>query len=108
EVCRRLREWSKTPVIALSIRTDKYIKLAAFEAGADDYITKPFDMDELEARINAVLRRSAIQEADTPSGEIHVHDLGINLLRRRVTLGEEEIHLTPTEYELLRLLATHA
>ncbi len=107
EVCRRLREWSKTPVIALSVRTDKHVKLAAFEAGADDYITKPFDMDELDARINAVLRRSAIQEADTPSAEIRVHDLVINLLKRRVTLGEEEIHLTPTEYELLRLLAIH-
>jgi two-component system, OmpR family, KDP operon response regulator KdpE len=107
EVCRSLREWSKTPVIALSIRTDKHVKLAAFEAGADDYITKPFDMDELEARIRAVLRRSAMQEADAPSGEIQVHDLVINLIKRRVVLNGDEVHLTPTEYELLRLLATH-
>src|SRR6185295_17736089 len=74
EFCRSVREWSKTPVIALSVRTDKHVKLAAFEAGADDYMTKPFDMDELDARINAVLRRSAIQEAHTPSAEIRVHE----------------------------------
>lgn len=106
-VCRSLREWSKTPIIALSIRTDKQVKLAAFESGADDFVTKPFDMDELDARIQAVLRRSAIQEADTPSGEIHAPGLVINLLKRRVSLNGEEVHLTPTEYELLRLLATH-
>ncbi len=107
EVCRRLREWSKTPIIALSVRTDKQGKLAAFEAGVDDYVTKPFDMDELEARIQAVLRRSAIAEADTPSAEIRTHDLVINLIKRRVSLNGEELHLTPTEYDLLRLLATH-
>ncbi len=107
EVCRSLREWCKTPIIAVSIRRDKQSKLAAFEAGVDDYVTKPFDMDELDARIQAVLRRIAVGEAGGPSAEIHIRDLVINLVKRRVSLNDEELHLTPTEYDLLRLLATH-
>jgi two-component system KDP operon response regulator KdpE len=108
EVCRRLREWNKTPIIMLTVRDEKPIRLAALNVGADDYITKPFDMDELEARIRAVLRRGAMEETQSPGGEIRVHDLVIDLVNRRVTLGGESIHLTPKEYELLRLLATHA
>lgn len=107
-VCRQLREWNKTPIIMLTVRDEKPIRLAALNAGADDYITKPFDMDELEARIRAVLRRSAMEEAQSPGGEIRIHDLVIDLVNRRVILGEEYVHLTPKEYELLRLLATHA
>lgn len=107
EVCRRLREWSKTPVIMLTVRDEKRIKLAALNAGADDYITKPFDMDEVEARIRAVLRRSIYESGDSAQGEILVHDLAIDLLNRRVILAEEEIHLTPKEYDLLKLLATN-
>ncbi len=105
EVCKLLREQRKTPVIALSIRTEKQVKLAAFEAGADDYVTKPFDMEELEARIKAILRRS--EGVDSLSGEIQVHDLVINFVKRRVSLNGENLELTPTEYDLLRLLASH-
>ena len=106
DVCRQLRLYSRTPVIMLTVRDEKQIKLQALNAGADDYITKPFDMDELDARIRAVLRR-ADEKARLSPGEIHVHQLSIDLTKRRVSLRGEEIHLTPTEYELLRLFATH-
>ena len=87
EVCRLLREWSKIPIIMLTVRDEKQMKLAALNAGADDYVTKPFDMEELEARIRAVLRRSAYESANASSGEIHVHDLTIDLVKRRVVLN---------------------
>lgn len=106
-VCQRLREWSTTPVIMLTVRDEKHMRLAALNAGADDYITKPFDMDELEARIRAVLRRSATKETHTGNGEIHVHDLVIDLVNRRVILHGTDVHLTPKEYDLLKLLATN-
>jgi two-component system KDP operon response regulator KdpE len=106
EVCRQVREWSKTPIIMLTVRDEERVKLAAFNAGADDYVTKPFGMDELEARIRAVLRRSAYEGANSSSGAIHVHDLTIDLVNRRVLLGDDEVHLTPKEYDLLKLLAT--
>jgi two-component system KDP operon response regulator KdpE len=107
KVCQDLREWSKIPIIVLSVREDKKTKVAALNAGADDYLTKPFDMEELEARIRAVLRRSTAVEAGNPMSEICIHDLSLDLVKRRVMLKGEEIHLTPKEYELLRLLATH-
>jgi two-component system KDP operon response regulator KdpE len=107
EVCRQLREWSKTPIIVLTVHDEKQIKLAALSAGADDYVTKPFDMEELEARIRAVLRRSAYETASTSSEKIHIHDLTIDLVNRRVVLGSDEVHLTPKEYDLLKLLATN-
>jgi two-component system KDP operon response regulator KdpE len=108
EVCRQLREWSKIPIIMLTVRDEKQMKLTALNAGADDYITKPFDMEELEARIRAVLRRSAYEGANSSTGEIHIHDLAIDLINRRVTLMDEEVHLTPREYALLKVLATNA
>jgi two-component system, OmpR family, KDP operon response regulator KdpE len=107
EVCRQLREWNKTPIIMLSIRNDEKTKVTALDAGADDYLTKPFGMDELRARIQAILRRSALEPVSTPAAEIRVGDLSIDLTNRRVTVGGEEVHLTPKEYDLLRLLATH-
>jgi two-component system KDP operon response regulator KdpE len=107
EICRQLRAQSKTPIIILTARDEKPIKLAAFNAGADDFVTKPFDMEELEARIHAVLRRSAYEGAKSSSGEIHVGELEIDLIKRRVTLGGNEVHLTPREYDLLRVLATN-
>lgn len=108
DVCRQLRSMTSTPIIMLTVRDEKPIRLAAFNEGADDYITKPFDMDELDARISAVLRRSAIEETHSTSGEIHVHDLLIDLVKRQVMVGGLPIHLTPKEYELLRLLSTNA
>jgi two-component system KDP operon response regulator KdpE len=107
EVCRRLREWSKIPVIMLSVHNEEKTKVTALYAGADDYLTKPFGMEELQARIVAVLRRVPA-EADFPStAHIDVGELHIDLANRTVHVGEEEVHLTPTEYDLLRLLATH-
>jgi two-component system KDP operon response regulator KdpE len=107
EVCEQLREWSKTPIIMLTVRDEKQMKLAALNAGADDYVTKPFDMDELEARIRAVIRRATHEGGKSLSGEIHVKDLVIDLVNRRVMLSGESIHLTPKEYDLLKLLATN-
>jgi len=107
EVCRELREWSKVPIIMLSVRGDERTKVTALNAGADDYLTKPFGMEELKARIQAILRRSAIEPASTPAASIDVGDLHIDLANRRVLVEGEEVHLTPKEYELLRILATH-
>lgn len=108
EVCRRLREWSKTPIIVLSVHGEDRTKVEALHTGADDYLTKPFSMAELEARIQAVLRRVAIEPATNAQAEIQVGELYINLATRVVKVAGEDVHLTPTEYDLLRLLATHA
>lgn len=107
EVCRQLREWSKTPIIMLSVRNEEKTKVGALDAGADDYLTKPFGIEELRARIQAVLRRTAVEPTTTPTAEIHAGLLRLDLVNRRVFVGDEEIHLTPKEYELLRLLALH-
>ena len=107
DVCRELRARSATPIIMLTVNDDKQTKLAALNAGADDYITKPFDMEELEARIRAVLRRSVAEKSSSLSGEIRVHELVLDLIKHRVTFKGSEIHLTPTEYKLLTVLATH-
>ncbi len=107
EVCRRLREWSKVPVIMLSVHGEEKTKVTALDAGADDYLTKPFGIEELRARIQAVLRRIAVEPATSANAEIKVGELLIDLVNRRVFVEGDEIHLTPTEYDLLRLLATH-
>jgi two-component system KDP operon response regulator KdpE len=108
DVCRQFRAWSNTPIIMLTVRDDKQMKLAALDNGADDYVTKPFDMEELEARIRAVLRRSANRGAQPSSGVIHVQDLTIDLVSRRVRVKGNDVHLTPKEFELLKLLASNA
>jgi two-component system KDP operon response regulator KdpE len=108
EVCAQLREWSNVPIIMLSVRGDEKTKVAALDAGADDYLVKPFGMEELRARIQAILRRAANEPANPTDAEIRVGDLVIDLLSRRVTVEGEEVHLTPTEYDLLRVLATHS
>jgi two-component system, OmpR family, KDP operon response regulator KdpE len=107
EVCRRLREWNRTPVIMLSVHGEERMKIDALHTGADDYLTKPFSTEELEARIEAVLRRTASEPGTNPQAEIRVGDLYINLVQRLVMVEGEEVHLTPTEYNLLRLLATN-
>jgi len=106
-VCQRLREWSQVPIIMLSVRSGESTKVAALDAGADDYLTKPFGMEELRARIQAVLRRTAMEPASSPTAVIHSGALTIDLANRRVTVGEQEVHFTPLEYDILRLLATH-
>ena len=108
EVCRQIREYSKVPIIMLSVRGEERTKVDALNAGADDYLTKPFGMDELRARINAILRRIAIDHESASSGaEIRVGDLRIDLANHRVHVEGEEVHLTPKEFDLLRELATH-
>jgi two-component system, OmpR family, KDP operon response regulator KdpE len=107
EVCRRIREWSKVPVIVLSVREDERAKVTALDAGADDYVTKPFGMEELRARIQAVLRRAALGPASDARARIRVGDVEIDLANHRVMVAGEEVHFTPTEYDVLALLATH-
>ncbi len=109
ELCRELRKWNKTPIIMLTEHTEKTTRLAALNIGVDDYVIKPFDMDELEARIRAILRRSAGVQEVVPSlhQRICIRDLVIDLGTRQVTLAGEYVHLTPKEYELLRMLSSH-
>lgn len=105
EVIRRIREWSQVPIIVLSVREQEDDKVNALNAGADDYLTKPFGVAELQARIQAALRRT-LQQAPEPIYTFG--DLEINLPLRKVVVAGSEISLTPTEYGILRLLATHA
>ena len=107
EVCRRIRSSSQVPVRMLSVRDDERSKVTALDAGADDYVTKPFGMQELRARIQAVLRRVALEPATDPQAHIRAGEVEIDLVNRRVTVGGEEVHFTPIEYDVLRLLATH-
>ncbi len=105
EVLNNLREWSKTPVIILSVRDADRDKIAALDTGADDYLTKPFSMDELMARIRVAQRHSQPE----PESSIYVNgSLQVDLARRIVTRNGESVKLTPTEYALLRLLIQHA
>lgn len=105
EVTKRLREWSEIPIIILSVREQETDKIAALDAGADDYLTKPFSAGELLARLRAALRRIA-----PPASEavLSCRELTIDLPRHKVTMSGEELQLTPTEYDLLRVLASHA
>ena len=105
EVITRLREWSLVPIIVLSVREHENDKVAALNAGADDYLTKPFGVGELLARIKAALRRSL---QDVPEPVFISHELQVDLNRRLVTIRGEEVSLTPTEYDILRLMVTHA
>jgi two-component system KDP operon response regulator KdpE len=106
EVTRKLREWSRLPIIILSVREHEDEKIAALDAGADDYLTKPFGVGELLARL-----RVALRHASTPAEEEAVFmqgDLVVDLARRIVKVAGREVQLTPTEYSLLRVLVTHA
>jgi two-component system, OmpR family, KDP operon response regulator KdpE len=105
EVLKRLREWSETPVLILSVRDAEEQKIAALDAGADDYITKPFSTAELLARLRVAQRRARpVEEAP-----VYTHEgLQIDLATRRVIVDGREISLTATEYALLRLLVRHA
>ncbi len=105
EVTRRLREWSEIPIIVLSVREAEQDKIAALDAGADDYLTKPFGTGELMARMRVVMRRLT-GKPDEPV--LQVDDLKMDLSRRVVTVKENLISLTPTEYEILRLLLQNA
>lgn len=105
KVLRRLREWTRVPVLILSVRDDPDEKVAALDAGADDYVTKPFDTAELLARVRVIQRRSLVE---TGEPVFEAGPLTVDLSARRVTLAGAEVKLTPTEYALLRTLVQHA
>ncbi len=104
-VTRRIREWSKIPVIILSVRSQEQDKILALDAGADDYLTKPFGVGELLARMRVVMRRVITMEGDPV---YRAGDLQVDLSRRLVTVGQREVSLTPTEFDLIKVLAQHA
>lgn len=106
-VCKQLREWTQVPVVMLSVHDEEKTKVMALNVGADDYLTKPFGMEELHARIQAIFRRIHADTTSPTESEIRVGDLHIDLVNRLVFVADEQVHLTPKEYDLLRLLATH-
>ena len=105
DVCHRLREWSRVPIVVLSARGEEPQKVAALEAGADDYVTKPFGPGELRARVRATLRRE--QSRRDEAAVITAGELVVDLAGRRVVVRGSEVHLTRAEYELLRVLVTN-
>lgn len=110
EIISTIRQWSQTPIIVVSARGHEREKVEALDRGADDYLTKPFGMAELLARVRVAFRhfeRTILQESDFPH-QFRVGDLAIDFLKRTVTLANEEVHLTPIEYRLMALLAKHA
>lgn len=107
ELCRRLRAVSDVPIIVLSVKGEERTKVEALDAGADDYVTKPFGMNELLARVRATLRRAPAKSNETES-LIEAGDFRIDLAGRSVTVREREIHLTPKEFDLLVYLARNA
>jgi two-component system KDP operon response regulator KdpE len=108
QVIRRLREWSAVPIIVLSARGQEQDKVAALDAGADDYVSKPFGASELLARIRVALRHATGASREDGEATFKVGDLQVDLVRRHVTLGGREIRLTPIEYKLLTTLVRHA
>lgn len=104
EVLRRVRAWADTPIIILSVRAGQEDKIHALDAGADDYVEKPFSIAELLARIRAVQRRAT---AESPNAILRFQQLEIDMARSLVSLGGTALHLTPTEYRLLEAMATN-
>lgn len=107
EVCRRLRERSRVPVIVLSVRESEDDKIRALELGADDYVTKPFGIRELIARMRALVRRTTSDQAPEQASFACAY-LNIDYTKRVVLVHDQEVHLTPKEYDLLRYLSTNA
>ncbi|MGH7251004.1 MAG: response regulator [Nitrospiraceae bacterium] len=108
EVIRRLREWTPTPIIVLSARDQEQIKVAALDLGADDYVTKPFGVNELLARMRATLRQMARASVEQGDPVFTTGQLRVDLGRRQVFVSDEEVHLTPIEYKLLTTLVRYA
>jgi two-component system KDP operon response regulator KdpE len=107
-VTERIRAWTQTPIIIISARGNELDKVTALDAGADDYLTKPFGKSELMARIRAALRRAARVPGEPGEGITTVGELRVDAVRREVFVGEREIRLTPTEYKLLATLMRNA
>ena len=107
QICEQIREWSTVPIIVLSVRDSEHDKVAALDKGADDYLTKPFNIEELLARIRVALRHSS-QSIGNKETVIRAGSLAIDLARHIVTLNGDEVKLTATEFKLLSYLAAHA
>jgi len=108
QVTREIRAWSAVPIVVLSARGQEQDKVAALDAGADDYLTKPFSVAELAARLRVALRHAARTKSGETESVFQVGDLRVDLGKRLVGLGKDPIHLTPTEYRLLTTLVQHA
>lgn len=108
QVVQRVREWSAMPIIILSARGQEKDKIAALDAGADDYVQKPFSVGELIARVRVALRHSVSQAQIPPASSIVAGAIVIDLVRRTVVRNDQPVHLTPIEYKLLTILARHA
>ena len=108
EVTRRLREWSAVPIIVVSARGKEQDKVVALDAGADDYLTKPFGVGELLARVRVALRHAAAANPETGEPVFELGPLRVDLARRQVTVAGEAVHLTPNEFKLLTVLVKHA
>jgi len=106
-LCRRLRNLSSVPVIVLSVKGEEQTKVEALDAGADDYVTKPFGMDELLARIRATLRRAPEQSEDSEPSTIETGNFRVNLETREVTVSGRQVRLTPKEFDLLVYMVRH-
>jgi len=106
ELCRAIRAESRVPIIVLSVKGEESIKVEALDAGADDYVTKPFNVNELLARVRAALRRAAIQ-LEPETSVIEIGDFRIDIPARKVEVKKNEVHLTPKEFDLLVYLARH-
>jgi two-component system KDP operon response regulator KdpE len=106
ELCRRLRAFSDVPIIVLSVKGEERAKVEALDAGADDYVTKPFGIDELLARIRANLRRAPVAQ-DAVKDVLAAGDFSIQLAERKLTVKDRNVHLTPKEYDLLVYLLRH-
>lgn len=108
EVTKRLREWMLTPIIVISAREQEQDKVKALDAGADDYLTKPFSAGELLARIRVALRHAASRKTDSMEPVFVLETLRVDLAKRQVFIDDKEVHLTPIEYKLLTALIRHA
>ena len=108
EVIRQVRDWTPTPIIVLSAREQEQQKVTALDLGADDYVTKPFGINELLARIRAALRHASRPDGTEAESSFTFGDVRVELGRRQVFLADKEIHLTPIEYKLLTTLVRHA
>ncbi|MFA4918889.1 MAG: response regulator [Thermodesulfovibrionales bacterium] len=108
EVTRRLREWSDIPIIVLSAREQEQDKIKALDAGADDYLTKPFGAGELLARIRVAIRHKVMRQAGQGEPVFILDNLRVDMSQRQVFLNEQEVHLTPIEYKLLTVLIQNA
>ncbi len=108
ELCREVRKTSVTPIIVLSVRNQEQVKVQALDAGADDYVTKPFSIQELEARVRSQLRRASYAQPAAPEPEIAVGDFVIHIPQHRILVRGNEVHLTPKQFDILVYFAQHA